>query len=848
MEDEQKLTIEEKVEELKRCLLNNMPILFLGAGFSREAICKNGVMPTGAELKDELFGQFVDGKVNLERLKQIEKYNLRELCDCIDSLTKDGKKLREQYLTDRLSDVWPNEERYHALLVKYPWKRIYTVNIDDLVEHIYESAHKEYKSIYSRKDIPERTDKMELIKLHGCVRHPEEGYIFSKKEYSALINQKINLGLIEFTNEIYSSNDIILIGASLDEPDLDYYLQLYETMQFKRKRSRIFFIEPFPSFALEQRAEELDATIITWTAEEFLKFVNQLKYRPDRMERARLELNRNMIYRLADDIKIFKDKYDSNIYQGFYCNWQDVFENWTFEYGIYEKAKNELEQLLQEKASAKCFCIYGSSFVGKSTLLKQLGYYLHGMDYEVLEYKGQYLDKEVVRNYIRESNFRKYVLLIDNASFYYPVIEQMMQMDYKGNEVLFLCASRTYYHKKKRYYLEGSTFKDYNSVDCIKGEDAKIIYKTLDQKDALGYLYDLKETERIPEIVHKGSIINLIVDLTYGREIRKKIKKEIRNIEDFSDQEQQLLLEIAIFNRVDIEYYPMELFVERYGASIPLSSEGMIEQMKVSDYIKYDEQGISLRNSLLQEEILKGKTQDKYRAVEDMLTWISKNVQEGWRDIWMIIFQSLCNEKQLRRALGFSNQELYKLFYGLKERYKDISYYWLQLGLFEQSRNDYAKAYSHLKKSQFIQPRSFKIQHAIARNYLKFANSQENQALAEPLFKKGEELMKRLINSDEYYIKKAKPFSVNSYVVEKVRYVERYKTQITTKELCEMRDMLDRVYSSSDSYTLNAMKMFYQLLEKLGKQALIHMNFDSPYYNIMKKRLDSQWDMGEDIY
>ena len=841
--------MEQNVEELRQCLLNSMPTLFLGAGFSREAVCVSGVMPTGKELKNELFGKFIEGKVDEKRQEQIEEYNLRELCDCIDGLVKNGKEERENFLTERLKGAWPNEAGYHRLLAEYPWKRIYTVNIDDLVEHIYEKADKKYKSIYSRKDIPERTEEMELIKLHGCVRHPDEGYIFSKKEYNVLINQKINLALTEFTNEIYSSNDIILIGASLDEPDLEYYLQLYEDMRFERKKSRMFFIEPSPSLALEQRAKQLQAIIIEWTTEQFLKFVADLHYNPDKMEHARLELNRNMIYRLRDDVKIFKEEYDSNIYQGAYCTWQDVFEKWTFEYGVYERALVKLDHLLKEPTKVKCFCVYGSSFVGKSTLQKQLGYYLYGLNYEVLEYKGRYLNKEVIERYIRETDFGKYAVLIDNASFYYSVIERMLEKDYGEEGGRFLCASRTYYHKKKRYYLVGNCFAEYDGTDSIKRDDAKKICKTLEDNHALGYMYDLKNPEdRVAEITRKKSVINLIVDLTYGNDIRKKMKKEMRSIKQLSDREQELLLEIAIFNSVDIEYYPMELFVEKYGQSISISTDDVIGGMKIADYIKYDEQGISLKNLLLQEEVLNRNVQEKYYVVENLLKRISRYVHEGNKDIWTIIFQSLHNEKQLRNALGFSNHELQKLFYGLKEEYKEISYYWLQLGLFEQSRDDYAKALSHLKKSQFIQPRSFKIQHAIARNYLKFANNQQNFEMARPLFDKGEKLMKQLIDSNEYYIKKAKPFSVNSYVLEKVRYIERYEVKVSTKELCELRDMLDKVYSDTETYIRKAMQSFYRLLQKLNKQSLIRMNFNNGYYAIMGENLSSQEDMTDDIY
>jgi len=167
---------ETTIKDLKDCMENNMPVLFLGAGFSREALCKKGKLPTGSELADELRLEFVKDKISEADYKDVEKYNLRELCSCIDALDKDNKTKREEYLTRRLKGALPNETGFHNLLVDYPWRRIYTVNIDDLVENIYEENDKEYSCISSSKDIPRKSENMELIKLHGSVRKPGDGY------------------------------------------------------------------------------------------------------------------------------------------------------------------------------------------------------------------------------------------------------------------------------------------------------------------------------------------------------------------------------------------------------------------------------------------------------------------------------------------------------------------------------------------------------------------------------------------------------------------------------------------------------------------------------------------------
>ncbi len=98
-----------------------------------------------------------------------------------------------------------------------------------------------------------------------------------------------------------------------------------------------------------------------------MQFVQKLNYRPKGLETIKLELNYRMIFRLKDTLNFFKTPYDSNIYQGFNCEWQDVFEEWTFKNDILEKAENRLAELLSQKSLIKCFCLYGGAFSGKST-------------------------------------------------------------------------------------------------------------------------------------------------------------------------------------------------------------------------------------------------------------------------------------------------------------------------------------------------------------------------------------------------------------------------------------------------------------------------------------------------
>ena len=55
----------------------------------------------------------------------------------------------------------------------------------------------------------------------------EEGVIFSEDEYTELITRKLDAKLNKFSNDIQRDN-VIFIGARMDEPDIKYYLKIYE--------------------------------------------------------------------------------------------------------------------------------------------------------------------------------------------------------------------------------------------------------------------------------------------------------------------------------------------------------------------------------------------------------------------------------------------------------------------------------------------------------------------------------------------------------------------------------------------------------------------------------------------
>lgn len=816
------------IQKLREVLLNGNPMLFLGAGFSYGSKNSYGNMATGNTLKNEIYNIFVKDTIEDSYEKEVKQFTLQELCEFVNDHLKKKDELKS-YLIKRFQDVEPAS--FHYLLSKYPWKKIYTVNIDDLVEHICYKNHIDFVVQNTSKEKTVK-DELEYVKLHGCVNAPDEPLIFSKTEYDNLISSRLNFKHNNLISDIQNEN-FIFVGASLDERDIDYYISQYENAGHFRK-GKLFFIEPYPTLKLQMRVERLEGTIIKWTAEEFLRFVEKIDFNPTELEKRKMRLIYSGVYPLKDVLNSVpkEDPYESKLYEGYNSNWHDLKEGWLFEpssiYEIYEK----INQIDFSKNNNYCLALYGNAFCGKDCILKLVAYYLEKKGVEVLEFKGKKLDIRVLKEYISNSTNENYALLVENASYYYKVIEKILQMD-TGKHLLVITTSRNYYHMKKKYYLEGNPYEEFKVKDSIDKISAQNMYVKLKEKGYLGNISTI-ESEGIQEIIREKNYVNLFTTITYGSGFKNKLKKTSKEILESNLEIKNLYAELTIFDKADLPYYPSELLTAQYSINFDELSR---EQALIVDFVKLDEQGIGLKNIILTNEVWGNLSRnEKKHVIVHILKEISPYVEENENNYWKIIFESILKEDCLEKKFGLKLKEILAIYYQLKNEFSDISYYWLQLGIAEQKCNEYNKALNHLNMAHVIRPKAYQIQHAIGRNYLKHANYVNDLIQAETLFKQGEEIMLELINSSEYYKEKAKNYSIHCYVLEKIQYIKKHKKQASSRELLQIKQYIDTIKNDKDVYVDSMVVRYINLLKKLNKLDIVSMRPDDIYFKALSKK------------
>src|SRR5690606_23254227 len=136
---------------------------------------------------------------------------------------------------------------------------IFTFNIDDALEAAYKNEpHAKqlprtinYSSSY--ETVPSKLS-VHVVHLHGWVRLPLDGYVFSLTDY-AKVAQNLNPWM-HVLSELLATESFIISGTSLTESDLEYYLSHRSPSTARQDRGPSILVEPFPDAVTRKDCEK----------------------------------------------------------------------------------------------------------------------------------------------------------------------------------------------------------------------------------------------------------------------------------------------------------------------------------------------------------------------------------------------------------------------------------------------------------------------------------------------------------------------------------------------------------------------------------------------------------------
>lgn len=184
--------------------------LLLGAGFS--VASKNGrgaQLPIGTQLADEIAKEF----------KLPASYRLTQLAGAAKP-----KENLSNFLFNRFSGCVATDKT--RLISSFVWSSIYTFNIDDVLDDCYSiDSRLQTPNFLTYRDpfqTPEDPEELSVIHLHGSVKKCDHGFVFSAQEYGDTSSGGYTWFPV-LSDELISK-PFIIIGCTLDEPDLEAYL------------------------------------------------------------------------------------------------------------------------------------------------------------------------------------------------------------------------------------------------------------------------------------------------------------------------------------------------------------------------------------------------------------------------------------------------------------------------------------------------------------------------------------------------------------------------------------------------------------------------------------------------
>lgn len=622
----------EAEELLKDSLNNRTPILFLGAGFSFKALNhRNKTIELADNLKKKIFEEFYIKKkpehVDARYISDVENYNLKDLCMTIKQESTERKKQLYEFLIDTFKGAHADPDNdFHIKVQEYNWTKIYTLNIDDLIENIYEHEKKSIL-VQNEKSIKNNDEIVtELYKLHGCVNKPENGFIFSTDEYISMI-ENADFRMKEFANDYYK-NDIIFIGTELDEDDISYILKNYLSAGYEHNTKCFFICPTIKPKLLSQIRGDKNSYIIYWDTEKFLNWLSE-NVQKNQIEDDNLKHLHFRGFQNIEEILKNKSKYYAPVlYNGYPPFYEDILDGWDIMYPKYKENRDEI--LGTTKSSV--IALYGKMYVGKTCIARRIIVDFFNIGFNALEFKMENsLDFAMLSKYI--SNYTpgsKFAIMVDDAAQIYRRLYEFIDSEQmKDYLIIFVTTSNILHHMSKRHELLLHDSRELYINPELNYQYSCNIYEKLNEKNRLGALSKYADTRSssIRFIKDNKDIINLLYLLTHGKGFQEYFESMIEHI-DTSAEYFNLFYTVAIFSVLQIDGYPKE-FITNIHKKI------QIKELKIQfgDLLYFTEENrfLKVRCSNLMESVVVSKL-----SYEKIINYILQNVY---------YLQGLFNEK-----------------------------------------------------------------------------------------------------------------------------------------------------------------------------------------------------------
>ena len=761
------------INHLERALHSNKVMLFLGAGFSCKAKNSfNDTLPTSVELS----------KILWKHNYGDEDYESTDLQTIFEASLKSSKGINS--LHDLLKSVMECKSipEWYKEITSHYWYRIYSTNIDDLVELIFKKAILKVKLdhiVAPRDDLKDRDqflNQIQHIKLNGSIENDPRTYTFSARQYAKRSTEH-DVWYDHFVRD-YMTRVTIFIGTELNEPLFWRHIEIRERRERKEpeNRPKSYLVCPKISKPKKSILAEYNIVPIEAEAEDFFVWLkDNIKppesksdviraSNPELIEVEKFEdsgAKKSDVIRLESFFKNFirvnieaprPDHRRKAYLLGKEPNWQDLYHNLDAKRDINDNLTQEIESACNTSERIQVIALTGTAGSGKSTILMRTALHFSAQGYQCYLTQSEELIKWEDFICAFQLINKQLLIFIDNADYSLRwlagLIENFAEV---GGKIIFILASRTNrYEKFSGKLLKITNVKEVFNPDLSDNDIINIIGK-LEQEDLLGKLRGLNDKQRFEEFKYRArkQILIAMREATQGRDFDEILKGEYNEIEPYEARKIYLCIALASAEHFKLSKQQIvATAIDRYSAILTYldrNLKGLISQPY--DNMEYYE----CRHPIIAEFIVndiadRTHLRDSYICLLSVIAHdMGKNPDFGNRTFRL--FRRLINHRLIYTHFQKDINLARGIYESVRSNIANDFHFWLQYGSLELSFGELDYAANYLAQAESIKPYDSFIMTAKGHLYYKQSLVANNLRTAEQLKEDGKDYILDQINS-----------------------------------------------------------------------------------------------------
>lgn len=691
---------QEDWEALLEGMVRRQYHLLVGAGINSDCISGDGKpIPNANVLANQLitdFGLKTGG----------EDVDLKRAYENIEDLRDQQGRNRTQYFKARFSNCTPS---WQGLIFHLGWRRIWTLNVDDVLENAFDRYVSETKTQrklnrYTWRDLfaelGRENDDIQIVHLHGFA-DSTDNFIFSITEYLRAITTKKTWHPV-FGDE-YQGEPFVIIGAKIrDEIDFSESIRLgsksrellgrpsiivlKEITELQRTEFRKYGLVPVKCDA-KTFIERLIPDVISLEAK-LAKTVVPGSY-PALPFQARVFLEQFRALRTNKEEQITPFGHD--FYAGYEPIWADILNEYDVRFEAIDNAYEELVSIIKSDTDQKIYYISGDPGSGKSAILFRIARDLIALGKDVFLFRSE--ERPSVNSvlwWLKHSP--NTILLFDNIADFLGEIGQLCEVCRTEKVRLLIVAT-------ERTRREGIIVDEleYNFLQKYK-------------KTPLGYLSDsdinklidkLRNQGRLGKITRKfvgeqrdyfrktsnRQLFPAMADLEGGQGFVRRITKEYQN--DIKAQELKHVYALVCISHALGYALPIGIISSTVG--IPVNKIAYeVSSGQLFRIVVFDSKGLKARHRVIASNLIEKvfNNKERYELVKNLAIHLSPHISISaiqQKTLYYRIIKELMDE---RIILDWLDPVLAQKFYSNLLPYYDWNArYWEQRALAEASMN-----------------------------------------------------------------------------------------------------------------------------------------------------------------